>query len=120
LKDQLNQNLTKYPRAIFQHFEPKLAVQWPNLCWWWWWWCLKKANQWFVYARFDVFIVMKVSSLHPEDGGSMALRNVGILPQPCTVSQLRRRRLQFWCIVFELNVNNVMFVCLHIFKLSVW
>jgi len=30
--------------------------------------------------------------LHPEDGGSMILRNVGILPQHCTPSQHRRPR----------------------------
>jgi hypothetical protein len=31
--------------------------------------------------------------LHPEDGASMDLRNVGILPQHYTVSQPRRPRL---------------------------
>jgi len=31
---------------------------------------------------------------HPEDGGSMDLWNVGILPQHYTVSQLRRPRLE--------------------------
>jgi hypothetical protein len=30
---------------------------------------------------------------HPEDGGSMDLRNVGILPQHCTASLSRRIRL---------------------------
>jgi hypothetical protein len=29
----------------------------------------------------------------PEDGGSMDLRNVGILPQHCTASQPRRPRI---------------------------
>jgi hypothetical protein len=30
---------------------------------------------------------------HPEDGGSVVLRNVGILPHHCTASQSRRPRL---------------------------
>jgi len=33
-------------------------------------------------------------SLHPEDGGSLDLRNVGILPQHYTASQPRRRGLE--------------------------
>jgi len=33
-------------------------------------------------------------SLHPEDGGSMDLWNVGILSQYCTASQPGRLRLQ--------------------------
>jgi len=33
-------------------------------------------------------------SFHPEDGGSMELRNVGFLPQHYTTSQLRRTRLE--------------------------
>jgi len=32
--------------------------------------------------------------LHPEDGGSMVLRNVGILPQHYTASQRRKSRLE--------------------------
>jgi hypothetical protein len=34
-------------------------------------------------------------ALHPEDGGSNVLRNVGVLPQHHTVSQPRRWRLKF-------------------------
>jgi hypothetical protein len=30
------------------------------------------------------------TSIRPEDGGSMTLRNSGILPHQCTVSQLKR------------------------------
>jgi len=33
---------------------------------------------------------------HPEDGGSMDLRNTGILPQLCTALQPRRPRLEPW------------------------
>jgi len=33
----------------------------------------------------------KPHSLYPEDGGSMALRNVGILPHQYTASQPKRR-----------------------------
>jgi len=33
-----------------------------------------------------------MQSLRREDGGSMVLRNVGILPQHCTVSQPRSPR----------------------------
>jgi hypothetical protein len=32
---------------------------------------------------------------HPKDGGSMALLNVGILPQHYTASQARRPRLEY-------------------------
>jgi len=36
------------------------------------------------------FVVGYQSSLHPEDGGSMGLRNVGIIPQLYMASQARR------------------------------
>jgi len=32
------------------------------------------------------FIIVNFMSLHPEDGGSMSLRNVGILPHRCMVA----------------------------------
>jgi hypothetical protein len=38
--------------------------------------------------------VSKFHSLHPEDGGSLNLRNVGILQHHCTASQVRRPRLE--------------------------
>jgi hypothetical protein len=44
-----------------------------------------------IYQRFEGL------NLHSEDGGSMALRNVDILPQHYTASQPRRpRRECFW------------------------
>jgi hypothetical protein len=34
---------------------------------------------------------INISAIHPEDEGSMDIRNVGILPQHYTASQSRRR-----------------------------
>jgi hypothetical protein len=77
---------------------------------------ITKLRHWTV--RFEVFMEMKIqvaafwivppcsdvvgyqhplsNPIHfqPEDGGSMVIRNVGILPRHCTASQLRRRRLK--------------------------
>jgi hypothetical protein len=41
-----------------------------------------------------IFIVQLQGEIHPEDGGSKALRNADILPQHYTVSQPRRPRLE--------------------------
>jgi len=38
--------------------------------------------------------LVAATSTHPENGGSIVLRNVGILPQHYTVSQTRRPRLE--------------------------
>jgi hypothetical protein len=49
-----------------------------------------------VIFQVEVFWVVTSCSfvVHPEDGGSIDLRNVGILPQNCMASQPRRPRLE--------------------------
>jgi len=37
-----------------------------------------------------VMLCSLVKSLHPEDGGSMVLQNIGILSQDYTASEFRR------------------------------
>jgi len=44
------------------------------------------------YQSFGGLCCLRLS-LHIKDGGSIVLRNVGILSQPYTASQLRRPRL---------------------------
>jgi len=41
-------------------------------------------------------VMLPSASIHPEDGCSMTLRNVGILLHNYTVSQPRRPRLKIW------------------------
>jgi hypothetical protein len=48
----------------------------------------------FVSFFLSYFLRGSRCSLHPEDGGSKVLRNVGILPHHYTVSRLRRPRNQ--------------------------
>jgi len=43
--------------------------------------------------------------LHPEDGSSKALRNVGILPHNYTASQLRTQKLEFSIAIFVKNIH---------------
>jgi len=40
-------------------------------------------------------ILLSLFSLHPEDGGNMVIRNVGILLHHYTTSQPRRPRLEY-------------------------
>jgi hypothetical protein len=63
----------------------------------------------FDYARFGAFTAMKINvvvfgvatpcsdtrTIHPEDGGSMVLRNVGFLSHRYTVLQLRITPMEF-------------------------
>jgi len=46
------------------------------------------------YQRFGGSCCLHLQSLHPEDGDSLDLQNVGVLPQHFTASQPKRRRLE--------------------------
>jgi hypothetical protein len=62
----------------------------------------------FAYVQ-NIYDVIKLRvherdlALHRKDGGNTALRNVGILPYHCTMSQSRRPRLQV-CILNGLRI----------------
>jgi len=59
-------------------------------------WCSLKNAQGQIYLySCKVTPTRSASHFTPEDGGSMDLRNVGILLQHYTASQPRRPRLQF-------------------------
>jgi hypothetical protein len=74
-------------------------------------------------ARFEIFTAVKIqfevfwvvtpfhrsmlppSSLHPEDGGSKFIRNVGILLKFYTASELRRLRHKYFYLLFCMSVE---------------
>jgi hypothetical protein len=47
------------------------------------------------------------SSLHPEYGGSLELRNVGILPQRYTASQPKRPSLETSLSILSFNIGDI-------------
>jgi hypothetical protein len=46
---------------------------------------------------------------NPEDGGSMDLRNIGILPQHYTMSQPRRPRLETFQVIEPILIDFVIY-----------